>query len=202
MKKVMQIQSVVAEGPVIEAYYLDEKDASWSNSAVKAEDCVLSPAELKQLSPKESSVLEFGMRQARLLSSEWELPTVIVSVVSDLPVGHDKKAIGNAFRRSYRYDENKNQLFVRKERLEEPGAFLMVVLHAMAHIKVNAMEHDQAPEFVGAFYAGLKSVCIQLAKARSKVGDIPSVVSQLRSAAEGGSVSREDALESLVDLSV
>jgi hypothetical protein len=195
LKKVMDIEQVVEQHPVIHPHYIDDRDAEWVNGATALEQCILQPS---QLSPDEVSALEFGMRQARLLSEHWSLPKVTVAIASDLPA---ETIAGNAFRRSYKYDQPQNELYVRQARLAETGSFLMVILHAMAHIKVGNMENDQAPNFVEAFYDGLKHVCCQLVTTRSRVGDVSALVSEMAKETAAGT-SRQDALRDLADLSI
>jgi hypothetical protein len=197
LKKVKAIEAVVATNPVVKPYYIDEKDAQWQNSSQNVHESVLDPK--SQLSSKECVALDFGARQARLLSTHWNLPVVTVLPVNDLPAEVDW---GNAFRRSYRYNQTTHELYVRRARLEEPGAFLMMMLHAMAHVKVGSTTYDETPEFTGAFYDGLKQICKQLVKSRSRVqGDVSALVSEVaKEAAEAGS--REAALKKFADLEV
>ena len=45
----------------------------------------------------------------------------------------------NAYRHSYHYEDDKEILFVRKERTESVGEFCVVVAHALAHIKIGGL---------------------------------------------------------------
>ena len=78
------------------------------------------------------------------------MPGIRIAVASKLPVPHGGM---NAFRNSYHFDGR--TLHVRRSRLGTIGEFGVVVLHALAHIKVQkdpATWDDSDEAFVREFY--------------------------------------------------
>jgi len=55
-------------------------------------------------------------------------------------------------RNSFFYQRAKKILFVRRERMENIGGFVMVILHSMAHIKIDELTDDTNPLFLREFY--------------------------------------------------
>ena len=81
----------------------------------------------------------------------------------------------NAYRHSYIYEEDKEILFVRKERTESVGEFCVVVAHALSHIKIGDMRDDNHPFFLRHFYRALRVICTDMFFGRashSPLGDI------------------------------
>ena len=76
----------------------------------------------------------FGLFLSRLLKSRCDFPNVTVLLADTLPHNNYLK---NAYRHSYHYEEDKEILFVRKERTESVGEFCVVVAHALSHICIG-----------------------------------------------------------------
>ena len=55
---------------------------------------------------------------------------------------------------------------MRKERLENVGEFVLVLIHCLAHLKVQDLRDDTEPSFVKEFHRGLAIVCDDLFFAR------------------------------------
>eukprot|EP00657_Telonema_sp_P-1_P001442 TRINITY_DN1366_c0_g2_i1.p2 TRINITY_DN1366_c0_g2~~TRINITY_DN1366_c0_g2_i1.p2 ORF type:complete len:145 (+),score=52.08 TRINITY_DN1366_c0_g2_i1:326-760(+) len=79
----------------------------------------------------------------------------------------DAQTNASAFRNSYHYDHTRRVLHIRDSRLNNIGEFMLVTLHAMAHIKsaLNAGRlttnwNDADPAFLSEFY-GLLEVCTE-----------------------------------------
>lgn len=75
---------------------------------------------------------------------------VTLLLAAKLPVNNYNR---NAFRRSvFLQRAPKPVLYVRRERLQSVGDFMMVIVHSMAHVAVGQMEDDSDPYFLRAFY--------------------------------------------------
>jgi hypothetical protein len=68
----------------------------------------------------------------------------------------------NAFRNSFHWDPTTRSLYVRVERMENVGEFVMVLMHSLAHIKVNPKDvsNDNDPEFRETFFHAMRG-CTQ-----------------------------------------
>lgn len=72
----------------------------------------------------------------------------------------------NAYRNSFYFDPNNRILYMRSERLETVGEFLLVLIHCLAHLKVQDLRDDTDPSFVKEFHRCLAIVCDDLFFAR------------------------------------
>jgi hypothetical protein len=194
LEKVKAIEALIANRggmPFTSVKYIDPVDKSWANGATSLRSALVKRSDL---SSDEEKALQFGMRQATLLSDQWELDTVTIKTVNDLP---SDTASGHAFPCSYSYNPASATLYIRRQRLENVGVFMMVVLHGLAHIKVDSMVDDTNPHFIEAFYNGLQIVSSKLFEARSKAAD------PIDSLASGNPAdAREKRFDGLMDLSV
>jgi hypothetical protein len=81
---------------------------------------------------------------------------------------------GNAFRNSYLFDAPTRTLWVHGGRLDSVGSFVLVLVHALAHVHVGSMHSDSDRAFQAEFYRCLKLCCAELfyasARANSAVG--------------------------------
>jgi hypothetical protein len=104
---------------------------------------------------QQRSRLEFGRKLASMLN----MNNINVAAASSLPplVGNGGS---NPFMRSYRYDSNSKLLTIHTNRLDSSGEFGAVIMHALAHIKVNPSDisDDQDPAFVKEFYKNLQTL--------------------------------------------
>lgn len=134
----------VTQGPSTSSTsYIDLKDAQWE---CKGE---LVPVDVQSLRPSDFVVYRFGVFAAQLLHQHNNLPQVTVLLASNLPPNN---YTSNCFRNSFYYKHTKNILFLRKERLESVGEFVMVIMHCLAHIKAGDMTNDSDPVFLREFY--------------------------------------------------
>ena len=78
-------------------------------------------------------------------------------LASNLPPNNYER---NCFRNSVFYEHARKILFVRKERMESIGDFVLVILHSMAHIKTGQLVDDADPVFLRNFY----KVCANIFK--------------------------------------
>ena len=124
--------------------YIDSLDAQW---VCQGETVAV---DVNALSPSHFVVYQFGNFIVRLLSQEaYGFPRVAVLLAANLPPNNYRR---NAFRNSYRYQHKDGILFVRRERMENVGGFVLVVMHALAHVKVGDLKDDTNPHFIREFY--------------------------------------------------
>ena len=76
-------------------------------------------------------------------------PDVTLLLASNLPPNNYER---NAFRNSVFYEHAKKILFVRKERIDSIGEFVVLILHAMSHINIGEMTDDGNTLFLRQFY--------------------------------------------------
>ncbi len=123
--------------------FIDVKDAQW----LLAED--LTPLDIDSITPSQFVVYRFGVFLIRFLRRSMNTPDVTLLLASALPPNNYEK---NMFRRSFFYQHAKKILFIRQERLESVGEFLLVIAHCMAHVKTGDLTNDSDPSFMREFY--------------------------------------------------
>lgn len=123
--------------------YIDIKDAQWLCRG----DLV--PVDINDLSPANFVVYRFGVFITQMLRKAMEAPEVTLLLASNLPQNNYER---NAFRNSFFYEHARRVLFVRQERMESVGDFLVVIMHCLAHIKIEDLVDDQNPLFLREFY--------------------------------------------------
>lgn len=124
--------------------YIDSRDAQWMSVGAN-----VAMVDINQLSPRQFVVYQFGTFVVRLLRSRIATPAITLLLANHLP---ENDYIGNAFRNSYHFKPASGVLFVRRERMDDIGEFSLVIMHALAHIKINDMTHDTNPLFLDIFY--------------------------------------------------
>ena len=128
---------------VDESSYIDLKDAQWE---CKGE---LLPVKAQDLKPSDFVVYRFGMFVAGLICKQNQLPEISILIASNLPPNNYTH---NCFRNSFFYQNSKKVLYIRKERLESVGEFVVVVMHCLSHIRVGDLANDSNPLFLREFY--------------------------------------------------
>lgn len=83
----------------------------------------------------------------------------------------------NAYRNSFYFDSNNQILYMRKERLENVGEFVLVLIHCLAHLKAQDLRDDTEPSFVKEFHRGLAIACNDLFFARYRRSCVPTLSS-------------------------
>jgi hypothetical protein len=148
--------------------YVDARDLGWSKETAVATGAVADADH----TAAESAVLAFGRNQAELLAAHWQLAPVSVGLVHSVAAG---AAGSTTFPASYHYVAAERTLQIRRARADNVGVFLMVVLHGLTRAMVVQQSHgtadvvrDDSPTFLAAFYDGLKLVCAEMFRARSK----------------------------------
>ncbi|CAH1789583.1 unnamed protein product [Owenia fusiformis] len=138
--------------------YLDIKDAQWSCSG----DLV--PVDLNDITPHQFVVYRFGVFVSRVLRQLINAPEVTLLLASNLPSNNYNN---NAFRNSFFYEHARKILFIRRERMDSIGDFVVVILHCLAHISVDDLTDDANPMFLRQFYKSLRVVCQDMFFSRS-----------------------------------
>ena len=123
--------------------YIDIRDAQWECKGK------LVPTDIQSLKASDFVVYRFGTFVSRLLMNRNSLPEVTVLLASNLPPNNYHK---NCFKNSFYYEHSRNILFVRKERMESVGEFVLVIMHCLAHLKVGDITDDTNPLFLREFY--------------------------------------------------
>lgn len=123
--------------------YIDLRDAQWVCSG----DLVA--VDIEKLRPANFVVYRFGVFVSNLLQTHNDMPEVTILVASNLPPNN---YIRNCFRNSFHYEHVTKILFIREERMETVGEFVLVVIHCLAHIKVDDLTNDYNPDFLREFY--------------------------------------------------
>ncbi|CAH1270801.1 Hypp4442 [Branchiostoma lanceolatum] len=147
--------------------YLDIKDAQWLCSGD------LMAVDINDLTPSHFVVYRFGVFITQLLSRHLGSPEVTLLLASNLPPNDYER---NAFRHSFLFQHAKKILFIRKERMESVGEFVVVLLHCLAHIKVNDLADDNNPYFLREFYKAIKLCCQDMFFARSRSSNTSSAL--------------------------
>ncbi|EDV25654.1 uncharacterized protein TRIADDRAFT_55968 [Trichoplax adhaerens] len=164
--KLDEIRSLIREGPKSDneanndSGYIDPKDATWIN------DTALIPLDIQKLNSRLFIVYKFGQFISDLLSIECQHPTVTLLIAEKIPPNNHLHH--NAYRNSFYYDSHNRFLYIRVERLENVGEFVLVLTHILSHIKCGDMINDNNPGFAAKFYAGLSVLCDDLFFSRYK----------------------------------
>ena len=139
------------------------------------------PKSISTMAPKEFVLYRFGVNLLKLLAEQklFELPIErrrAEGAFANIPTfliasGLPPSPYTNiTFPNSYWYDSVDNRLWIRYERLNEPGEFVLVFLHALAHISTNKdgeSFHDHDHAFVKQFYSYMRLVCSDMYFSRS-----------------------------------
>ena len=123
--------------------YIDLRDAQWVCSG----DLVA--VDIEKLRPANFVVYRFGVFVSNLLQARNDMPEVTILVASNLPPNNYTR---NCFRNSFHYEHATKILFVREERMETVGEFVLIVIHCLSHIKVDDLTDDYNPDFLREFY--------------------------------------------------
>ena len=109
----------------------------------------LNPVDINNISAREFVIYRFGVFVIHLLHHTIQTPEVTLLLASNLPSNNYTK---NAFRHSFFYEHARKVLFIRQERMESIGDFVLVIAHCLAHIRSEDMANDANPLFLRQFY--------------------------------------------------
>lgn len=163
MEKLIKIERMLATQVKhgLLSYYLDSKDRQQRSNEGRLET-----VDLKELSTAQAVVYCFAQSiRENIARMGIPLPPVKIQIAKSLP---DAQTNATAFRCSYFYDHSRRTIFIRQSRLANIGEFMLVMVHALAHIK-SAVADDRAnitawndadPAFLTEFY-GLLEVCTE-----------------------------------------
>ena len=122
--------------------------------------------DLDLISAREFIVYKFACFTADLLVIQCYHKPINILLAEKLPPNSQMKR--NAYRNSFFFDANNKILYLRRDRLESVGEFVLVLVHTLSHIKVQDMTDDSDPAFVKEFYKSISVVCNDLFFARYK----------------------------------
>ena len=134
-------------------------------------DETLVPVDLNKIPARTFVVYKFGCFIVDLLTIHCQHVPVTLLLADKLPP--NPQLPGNAYRNSFYFDSNNQILYMRKERLENVGEFVLVLIHCLAHLKSQDLRDDTEPSFVKEFHRGLAVVCDDLFFARYRRSSSP-----------------------------
>ena len=123
--------------------YIDVKDAQWLCRGD------ILPVDINEISPSQFVVYRFGVFVIRLLHRTIGSPEVTLLLASNLPPNDYER---NCFRHSFFFEHARGILFIRRERLESIGDFVLLIVHCMAHLAAKDLKDDAHPLFLRQFY--------------------------------------------------
>lgn len=150
--------------------YIDIQDAQWLCGG----DLV--PVDINELSPTNFVVYRFGVFVADMLKQAMKVPDVTLLLASNLPNNDYQR---NAFRNSFFFEHARKILFVRQERMHSVGDFVVVIMHCLAHIKVDNLVDDNNPLFLREFYKVFELTLIVFTYVRKIYTVVQSISSRL-----------------------
>ncbi|XP_061684122.1 uncharacterized protein si:dkey-103g5.4 isoform X2 [Syngnathoides biaculeatus] len=123
----------------------------------------LIPVNLSTLNPREFRMYQHGLFLIHTLHALQLVPSVSLQLAVSLP---NNNYHNNAFRNSFFYQEADETLFVRRQRLQSAGDFLLLLLHCLSHVAIKNMSNDSAPAFGSLFYKVLQASLGELFQAK------------------------------------
>lgn len=150
----------------VEGYTDIKDDTLWSS------DETLVPVDLNKIPSRAFVVYKFGCFIVDLLTVHCQHTPVTLLLADKLPP--NPQLARNAYRNSFYFDSNNQILYMRKERLENVGEFVLVLIHCLAHLKAQNLRDDTEPSFVKEFHRGLAIVCDDLFFARYRRSCVPT----------------------------
>lgn len=135
--------------------YIDIKDDTLFGG-----DDELVPVDLNTLPGRSFVVYKFGCFVADLLAVHCHHIPVTLLLATKLPPNTYLER--NAYRNSFFYDANNRILYIRNERMDNVGEFVVVIVHCLAHIAAGDLRDDSNPVFLKEFHHGLAVMCDDL----------------------------------------
>ncbi len=173
-----------------QSYYVDEKEATIrplraaqyddSDNMPVVDVLPPEPKPIQSMNAREFVLYRFGSALIKLLTEQGLLVSplraqrgssadeVTLMIATGLPPSRFRKV---AFPNSYQYEVSSNTLWIRHERLVDAGEFVLVLLHALAHIHAakEADEwDDRSPLFLAQFYRLMRLVASDMFFSRSR----------------------------------
>ena len=139
--------------------YIDIKDDTlWGG------DDELVPVDLNTLPARSFVTYKFGSFIVDLLAVHCHHLPVTLLLANKLPPNTHLER--NAYRNSFFYDANNRILYVRSERMDNVGEFVLVLVHCLSHIACGDLRDDSHPGFLKEFHHALAVMCDDLFFAR------------------------------------
>ena len=126
----------------------------WKNTAASPV-----PVDIQRLDARAFVVYRFGVYILDLLSKQLGSERVNLLIASALPPSDYAR---NAYKQSIFFDMSSSTLFIRQERLQSIGEFVLVAIHAMAHIAAKNMVDDSDHGFQKEFHRALRACCEEM----------------------------------------
>ena len=136
------------------SHYIDPKDAQWVS------DTKFHAVDVNLISPKTFVIYKFGCCIINSLTASCNHDPVSLLIADKIPPNSHIKQ--NAFCNSFKYDAENRILYLRLERLEKVGEFILILVHILSHIHVGRFDSDSDPRFVREFYRCLSVCCSDL----------------------------------------
>lgn len=178
--KLEQIRLLLQTQPIVHApqgqtgteAYIDSKDAMWVH------DTLLRPVDIAAIPVRAFVVYKFGCCVIESLIAHCNHQPVSLLLADRIPPnGHHSR---NAFRNSFAYDAHNKILYMRLERLDNVGEFILVLVHTLSHIKIGGFSDDSDPSFIREFYRALSICCSDLFLSRYRHSSTLSLVDRHR----------------------
>jgi hypothetical protein len=176
-----RIESMVAkiehagEGVGRPALYVDDRDTMEFTESGKSSPEHCDPS---VITSRAFVVYRFGVALIKIFSDmqsskagkEGSVKPVRLLLATSLPRNPHQSV---AYRNSFHYTAHDHTLFIRRERLEEVGEFVLVLLHSLAHVAAaekagDAGWDDASPAFAKELHAMLRVVCADLFFSRTQ----------------------------------
>ncbi|KAJ7425316.1 hypothetical protein WISP_24023 [Willisornis vidua] len=122
------------------------------------------------LSAREFVLYQYGISILQFLRLHIPAPDITLSVASSLP---PSQATGRAFRESFFYQNSRNKLFILRDCLSSAGAFLLLLVHCLAHVAAAELSHDTNPPFLRLFHQALKACLSEMFSLRLQLSAAP-----------------------------
>ena len=161
---------------------IDEKETSMDASGTQPVPC-----EISELRPKQFVLYRFGAHLLSLITKSFDLPTHHIMISKSLPVKFRGFPLDNAYRNSVQYEPKSKTIFLRQERVVDPGEMALVLLHTAAHIKSGEWS-DNNKAFKQEFIRSLQVACGEIFFVRCQL-------SRVESTQPGATVSMSDVEE-------
>ncbi|XP_043935385.1 uncharacterized protein LOC122808494 [Protopterus annectens] len=128
--------------------FIDLLDAQWTCEGA------LVPLHTNSLPAREYIIYQHGIFIIKFLNEHINAPNVKLQVASGLPLNDYN---GNAFCKSFFYEQISKTLFIRCERLQSVGGITLLLIHCVSHIMAEDMSQDSNPIFLRFFFQALKA---------------------------------------------
>eukprot|EP00002_Diphylleia_rotans_P028279 TRINITY_DN5709_c0_g1_i11.p1 TRINITY_DN5709_c0_g1~~TRINITY_DN5709_c0_g1_i11.p1 ORF type:complete len:406 (-),score=103.56 TRINITY_DN5709_c0_g1_i11:189-1406(-) len=117
------------------------------------------PVTAADLRPSQYIVYKFGTRVVDNLCVRLGHERVNILAASQIPNSPYEK---NMFNGSFYYDQRNQTIFVLQSCFSDPGSYVHLLVHCMAHLNVGDLSDDHNPQFMREYYRSLR-VCFDSA---------------------------------------